>query len=150
MRHFGKIIAAASLAIASFNAVPVQAHEHDGGYGYDQQDSRYDRYQGERDEDYRDYRPVDYRSQYYGYPHGRHGYARYHDYRAGADYRPYRYARRCHSGTTGAILGAVVGGLLGREIGRGGPYNEPSTTGLLLGAGGGALAGRAIERDGCH
>jgi hypothetical protein len=38
--------------------------------------------------------------------------------------------------------------LLGREIGRGGPYDQPSTTGLILGAGGGALAGRAIERSG--
>jgi hypothetical protein len=37
---------------------------------------------------------------------------------------------------------------LGREIGRGGRYNEPSTTGLILGAGAGALAGRAIEKGG--
>lgn len=44
----------------------------------------------------------------------------------------------------------MLGGLLGREIGRGGRWNEPSTTGLILGAGGGALAGGAIERDGCR
>jgi len=64
-------------------------------------------------------------------------------------YRHREYRRRC-SGTTGAIIGGVAGGLLGREIGRGGRWNEPSTTGLIIGAGAGALAGRAIERENCR
>lgn len=65
-------------------------------------------------------------------------------------YRHRDYRRRRCGGTTGAIIGGVAGGLLGREIGRGGRWNEPSTTGLIIGAGAGALAGRAIERENCR
>ncbi|WP_240960039.1 glycine zipper 2TM domain-containing protein [Novosphingobium olei] len=105
--------------------------------------------------DRREYREEHYRRDADGYESYEHHRVEYRPRYATYDEAPRRsYYRhryhRCGSGTTGAILGSVVGGLLGREVGRGGPWNEPSTTGLIVGAGAGALAGRAIERDGCR
>ncbi len=60
------------------------------------------------------------------------------------DRRYYDRDRRCRTGATGSIIGAIAGGLLGNAIaGRG-----DRTLGTVLGAGGGALAGHAIEKDG--
>lgn len=79
----------------------------------------------------------------------RDGYNRGPTYRGGYNgrdgYRDRRYApRRCNSGTTGTIVGAIAGGLLGNSIaGRG-----ERSLGTILGAGGGALAGRAVGRSG--
>ena len=58
--------------------------------------------------------------------------------------------RRCSSGTTGTILGAVAGGLLGGEIGRGSSYRGRSTTGTIIGAGAGALLGREVDGGNCR
>ena len=58
--------------------------------------------------------------------------------------------RRCGSGTTGTIVGAIAGGLLGNEVGRnsGGYYGRgDGTAGAIIGGGIGALAGRAIGRS---
>lgn len=58
----------------------------------------------------------------------------------------YRYDqpyRRCNSGTTGAVIGALAGGLLGHSIAGRGDH----ALGAVLGAGAGALAGRAVERS---
>ena len=52
--------------------------------------------------------------------------------------------RRCRSGDTGTLVGAIAGGLLGRTI----DTRGDRLLGTVLGAGGGALAGRAIERSG--
>jgi len=52
-------------------------------------------------------------------------------------------ARRCKSGDTGTIIGAIAGGLLGRTI----DTRGDRTLGTVLGAGAGALAGRAVERS---
>ncbi len=121
----------------------------DRGYyqrrGYEQ-DSRYQNYREQQAIQEHRARYARHHRGYQGYyDRGAQGYAYRNDY---PQQRTYYRGQRCKSGTTGAILGALAGGLLGREIGRGGEYNEPSTTGLLLGAGGGALAGRAIERSG--
>ncbi|MDT8758017.1 glycine zipper 2TM domain-containing protein [Sphingomonas psychrotolerans] len=68
------------------------------------------------------------------------------------DYRGYRHRgyRRCSSGTTGTILGAVAGGLLGGEIGRGSSWRGRSTTGTIIGAGAGALLGREVDGGDCR
>jgi hypothetical protein len=161
-----KLISAAAIATmagAGLGAVPASAQDYSGRDSYHQNDDRDDRgdYRDDRDQDarYQNYRQqqddyrryqeqrsrAQYQDQYRGYASD--GYA--HDYRDGYRQPQYRQ-RRCSSGTTGTIIGGVFGALLGREVGRGGPYNEPSTTGAILGAGGGALAGRAIERSGCR
>jgi hypothetical protein len=144
--------AAACMALTAISASPASAQDYYGRGNYSDGYSRDDayrggeRYQYDRQDEYRGYhqqRRGQYRRahRYGGYAYGPSSYD-------GGYQRPaYRQERRCHSGTTGAILGGVLGGLLGREIGRGGAYNEPSTTGLIIGAGGGALAGRAIERS---
>lgn len=161
MKRLLSIVAMVSVAVTGFAAVPAQAQDYsrygyqqnDGQFDDNQQDSRYDRYQRERQDAYRHYQAQT-RHRYYAHRNGAyyHSAPRYDTqaYQDGTVDQGYRSVRRCHSGTTGAILGAVLGGLLGREIGRGGEFNDPSTTGLVIGAGGGALAGRAIERNGCH
>lgn len=79
-----------------------------------------------------------YRDGYNQPPRGYRG-----DDRRGYDRRGYE-RRRCNSGTTGTIVGAIAGGLLGNSIaGRG-----DRSLGTILGAGGGALAGRAVGRSG--
>lgn len=61
----------------------------------------------------------------------------------GDNYRNYRQPRRCNTGDTGTIVGAIAGGLLGHTVaGRG-----DNLLGAVIGAGAGALAGRAIERS---
>ena len=55
----------------------------------------------------------------------------------------YRGGRRCKSGDTGLLVGAIAGGLLGRTI----DTRGDRTMGTLLGAGAGGLAGRAIDRS---
>lgn len=74
------------------------------------------------------------------------GYRNERVYRGGNGYygdRGYRDNRRCKSGTTGTILGAIAGGLLGRTI----DTRGDRALGTVLGAGAGALAGRAVERS---
>lgn len=73
-----------------------------------------------------------YSERYYG---GRGDYRDYRDYRGGG--------RRCKSGDTGLLVGAIAGGLLGRTI----DTRGDRTMGTLLGAGAGGLAGRAIDRS---
>jgi len=139
-------------------ASPVSAqYYYGGGDNYYSQVSPYssddegDGYQSaRRAQDYRRY--VDQRREYYE----RQRAAAYQGYGSNGSGDAYAYSYRhrhdrgyqCHSGTTGALIGAVLGGLLGREIGRGGYYDRPSTTGLIVGAGAGALAGRAVGRSG--
>ena len=79
-----------------------------------------------------------------GYAYDR-GYRDDRVYRGGRGYyqdRGYR-PRRCNSGSTGTIVGAIAGGLLGRTI----DTRGDRALGTVLGAGAGALAGRAIERS---
>ncbi|WP_203308776.1 MULTISPECIES: glycine zipper 2TM domain-containing protein [Sphingomonas] len=64
-------------------------------------------------------------------------------YRGDRGYYRDRAYRRCNSGTTGTIVGAIAGGLLGRTI----DTRGDRTLGTVLGAGAGALAGRAVERS---
>lgn len=118
---------AATVTIGGMAATPAAAQD---GRGYYQRDYR-DGYRNDR-----------------GY-RGDRGYRR--EYR-GND-RNYRYRdnyRRCSSGTTGTILGAVAGGLLGGEIGRGSSYRGRSTTGTIIGAGAGALLGREVDGGNCR
>jgi hypothetical protein len=82
--------------------------------------------------------------------HGRHDYGRTYDngyYDNGRVYRgrngDYRNARRCNTGDTGTIVGAIAGGLLGRTV----TGRNDHLLGTVLGAGAGALAGRAVERS---
>jgi len=130
---FIQAIAAASVALTGIAATPALARDHyrPGDYYGRGFDNRFDDrgYRGGGFYDGRGYRD-------------RGFYADRRDYR-----RNFRQCRR-NNGTTGTIIGAIAGGLLGREVGRGGRYNDPSTTGLILGAGAGALAGRAIDRNG--
>lgn len=120
----------AAVAVSALTAMPAAAEAqsrygyYGGSYDYAQYDRRYDRRYDARRYDARRYdRRYD---------------ARRHDRR----YDNY-YGRRCDSGTTGTILGAVVGGLLGREVaGRG-----DRTTGAIIGGAVGALGGRAIDRN---
>jgi hypothetical protein len=124
-----KPLVAAALTLAGIALAPAaQAQRYGYGYGYDQ--PRYEQsYRG-------DHRPSG-----YGYDRG-YGYERGY----GEDARRYdgRGYRRCSSGTTGTLLGALAGGLLGRSIdGRG-----DRALGTVLGAGAGALAGHAVEKSG--
>ena len=116
----------AAVAVSALTAMPAAAEAqsrygyHAPAYGYAQYDRRYDtrRYDARRYDRRYDTRRYD---------------RRYDNY----------YGRRCDSGTTGTILGAVVGGLLGREVaGRG-----DRTTGAIIGGAVGALGGRAIDRN---
>ena len=132
--------ALAGVTLVSLAATPAFAHDryengdYYGGPDRGDDDGRYEgrhwsRGRGHHDNGYYDNRHNDNR---YAYPD-----------------RRYRYNnRRCGSGTTGTILGAVAGSLLGREVGRGGRYNRGSSTGLIIGAGAGALVGREIDRNG--
>jgi uncharacterized protein YcfJ len=61
----------------------------------------------------------------------------------GENYNRYRAQRRCKSGDTGTIVGAIAGGLLGRVV----TGRNDRLLGTVLGAGAGALAGRAVERS---
>lgn len=121
---FGAILAA-SITSGSFSATPATAQDY-GRY--------YDR--GYHD---RDFSEADYDDYSYHYRDERRAY-RHRDVQR----------RRCSSGTTGTILGAVAGGLLGGEIGRGSSYRSRSTTGIIVGAGLGALAGREIDGGNCR
>ncbi|MDP5278537.1 glycine zipper 2TM domain-containing protein [Sphingomonas sp. DG1-23] len=111
---------AATVTLGGMAATPAAAQDY--GRGYYERDYRGDR----------------------GYREDRR------DYRRG--YRGYRNRgyRRCSSGTTGTILGAVAGGLLGGEIGRGSSYRGRSTTGTIIGAGAGALLGREVDGGDCR
>ena len=83
-----------------------------------------------------------YRGGYDRYYDGRdRGYYRDYD-RRGYD-RRYNYNRRCSSGTTGTIVGAIAGGLLGRAI----DTRGDRTLGTVLGGVGGAVAGNAVEKS---
>ena len=95
----------------------------------------------------RGYYERDYRG---GHSRDDRGYRESREYRR--DYRGYRNLdyRRCSSGTTGTLLGAVAGALLGGEIGRGSSYRGRSTTGTIIGAGAGALLGREVAGGGCR
>jgi hypothetical protein len=119
---------AATVTLGGMAATPAAAQDY--GRGYYERDYR-DGYRGDRGyrEDRRDYR------------------------RDRRGYRGNRYRdnyRRCSSGTTGTILGAVAGGLLGGEIGRGNSYRGRSTTGTIIGAGAGALLGREVDGGNCR
>ena len=109
-------VAAAALAMTAGAIVPATAA--------DAQSYRSRHYRGDR------YYDRDYRAE-----------RGYRDYRG---YNDYRASRRCKSGDTGTIVGAIAGGLLGRTI----DTRGSRVTGTILGAGAGALAGRAIERSG--
>lgn len=74
----------------------------------------------------------------YGYRNDRYN---RHDRRAYRDY--YRNDRRCRSGSTGTVIGAIAGGLLGRTV----DTRGDRTAGTVVGGLGGALAGRAIDRN---
>jgi len=113
---------AATVTIGGMAATPAAAQDYGRGY--------YER-------DYRD-----------GYYRGDRGYRR--DYRGNRGYRYRDNYRRCSSGTTGTILGAVAGGLLGGEIGRGSSWRGRSTTGTIIGAGAGALLGREVDGGDCR
>jgi len=88
---------------------------------------------------------------YHGHQHRAYQEA-YHDgynqgprYYRGGNYRHNdRGYRRCNSGTTGTIVGAIAGGLLGRTI----DTRGDRALGTVLGAGAGALAGNAVEKSG--
>ncbi|UYY58939.1 glycine zipper 2TM domain-containing protein [Sphingomonas sp. S2-65] len=119
---------AASVTLGGIAATPAAAQRYDG-YGYQDRGYR-DGYRGDRgDRGYRGYRG---------------------EYRGDRGYRQRYGYRRCSSGTTGTILGAVAGGLLGGEIGRGNSYRGRSTTGTILGAGAGALLGREVDGGNCR
>ncbi len=123
-----------SVLATAFTATPASAQR-----GYAPQDGYYEQgYQGE----YRD-RGRGYRDDGRGYDRGYRG----EGYRGRPNY--YRGDRRCGSGATGTVLGAVAGALLGGEIGRGSSYRR-SGTGTIVGAGAGALIGREIDRGDCN
>lgn len=116
---------AASVTLGGIAATPAAAAPaQDYGRGYYQRDYR---------DGYYDQRRGGYRQDYRGY--------------RGRDRNHYR---RCSSGTTGTVLGAVAGGLLGGEVGRGSSWRGRSTTGTIIGAGLGALAGREIDGGNCR
>jgi Glycine zipper 2TM domain len=134
-----KFALSAAVAVSALTAMPAaaDAQSRSGYYdrsGYDR--SGYDRSgYGYRNDDRRYDRRYDARRYDRRYDNRRY------------DRGSYRhYARRCDSGTTGTIIGAVVGGLLGREIaGRG-----DRTVGTMVGGAVGALGGRAIDRGNCR
>ena len=114
-------ITAAALAAGTLT-IPAAAHaqRYDGG--------RYEQAYGNAYQDGYNQPPRSYR----GYD------------QRGYDQRDRGYApRRCSSGTTGTIVGAIAGGLLGRTI----DTRGDRSLGTILGLGGGALAGRAVERS---
>ena len=135
-KQIAQAAAVASVALTGLAATPAFAHDRyeRGDYYYDgYRGDNHDRYEGRRWSRDRGYNDNGYyNDNRYAYPDRR---SRYHN-------------RRCGSGTTGTILGAVAGGLLGREVGSRGRYNRRSTTGLIIGAGAGALIGREIDRNG--
>jgi len=114
---------AATVTIGGMAATPAAAQDYGRGY-YERE------YRGDYDRGYRG----DYRR----------------EYRRDRGYRYRDNYRRCSSGTTGTILGAVAGGLLGGEIGRGSSYRGRSTTGTIIGAGAGALLGREVDGGDCR
>ncbi|MBB5709116.1 glycine zipper 2TM domain-containing protein [Sphingomonas xinjiangensis] len=120
-------VLAATVTMGGMAATPAAAQRYDG-YGY-------------QDRGYRD--------GYRGY-RGDRGHREDRGYRNYRGYRGDRGYRRCSSGTTGTILGAVAGGLLGGEIGRGNSYRGRSTTGTIIGAGAGALLGREVDGGNCR
>lgn len=140
IKQLAQAAALASVALTGLAAAPALAHDrYERGDYYrnshrDYDDDRYEGRNWSRNRGYYDN----------GYYNGRYSDNRY----AYPDRRYRHYSRRCGSGSTGTILGAVAGGLLGREVGRGGRYNRGSTTGLIIGAGAGALVGREIDRNG--
>lgn len=71
-------------------------------------------------------------------------------YNNGHPRQEYRRARRCSSGTTGAILGAALaaGCLVVRSAAEAITIGQAQQ--VMIGAVGGALAGRAIERNRCR
>lgn len=112
------MIAAVLGATALIAPVVADAQRYDGG--------RYEQAYGNAYRDGYNRPPREYRGD------GRRGYDRH-------GYAP----RRCSSGTTGTIVGAIAGGLLGRTI----DTRGDRSLGTILGLGGGALAGRAIDRS---
>jgi hypothetical protein len=140
IKQLAQAAAIASVALTGVAATPALAHdryERGDYYGNPYRGDDDDRYEGRHRSHDRD----QYRRGYYnnGYYDNRYAYP---------DRRTRYNNRRCGSGSTGTILGAVAGGLLGREVGRGGRHNRGSTTGLIIGAGAGALVGREIDRGG--
>ena len=139
-----RTLVAAALTLGSVAIVPTAEAQR---YGYGYPDARYE--QPYRDE-YRqpafpqgsyDARGDDPRGYYQDrYDQGGRGY----DARGGDPrfYDGHGY-RRCSSGTTGAIIGALAGGLLGHAVAGRGDH----ALGTVLGAGAGALAGHAVERS---
>jgi uncharacterized protein YcfJ len=122
MTMMKRIALSTAVAVSALTAMPAAA-EAQSRYGY------YDQYgNGQYSQRY------DRRSDNRRYYNQRRYNQRYGNY----------YGRRCSSGSTGTIIGAIAGGLLGREIaGRG-----DRTVGTIIGGAAGALAGRAIDRDG--
>ena len=124
-----KFALSAVVAVSALTAMPAAA-DAQSRYGYYDRsgyDYRYDNRRYDRRYDARRYDSRRYDNRYNR-----------------GSYR--HYNRRCDSGTTGTIIGAVVGGLLGREIaGRG-----DRTVGTIVGGAVGALGGRAIDRGNCR
>jgi len=125
---FKKIALSAAVAVSALTAMPAAA-EAQSRYGYYDargnsyynQGQRYDRRYDAR----RSYNQRSYNRRAYNQRYGNH------------------YGRRCSSGTTGTIIGAIAGGLLGSEVaGRG-----DRTIGAVIGGAAGALVGREIDRD---
>jgi len=136
IKQLAQAAALASMALTGLAATPALAHDR-----YVRGDYYGDPYRGDDDDRYE--------GRHWSRNRGYHDNGYYNENRYAYPDRRYRYNnRRCGSGTTGTILGAVAGGLLGREVGRGGRYNRGSTTGLIIGAGAGALVGREIDRNG--
>ena len=133
---FSKFALSAAVAVSALTAMPAaaEAQSRYGYYGRSAYDSRYDdRRYDQRRYDQRRYDQRRYDSRRYDNRYNRGRYS-------------HHYGRRCDSGTTGTIIGAVAGGLLGREIaGRG-----DRTTGAIIGGAVGALGGRAIDRGDCR
>ena len=136
-----KFAFSAAVAVSALTAMPAaaDAQSRSGYYDRSGYDSRYyDRRYDNRRHDARRYDSRRYDTRRYA---GRYDNRTYDRGRSS-----HYYGRRCDSGTTGTIIGAVVGGLLGREVaGRG-----DRTVGTILGGAVGALGGRAIDRGDCR